>query len=189
MEFHYVSFSPEDTRKLGRKLGRVLAGGDVVCLAGGLGSGKTALAQGIGEGLNVRVPLTSPTFTLIQEYRGHVQGDAVENNQGNNQRNGQGIGRGKDQGYDVRVVHMDLYRLAHPEEAEVIGVGDSFQEDAVVLIEWPEIVRDILPDERLDILIEGNGEMPRKFILRADSDDWAQRWPRLSGGFHEISDD
>lgn len=178
MEIRLISYSPKDTWKLGRKLGKVLAGGDVVCLTGELGSGKTALVQGIGEALGVGVPMTSPTFTLIQEYAGHVR-DCVE---GQDAGPGGGFAERAVPSNAVRVVHMDLYRLAHPEEAEVIGVGDSFQEDTIVLIEWPEIARDILPEGRLEILIEGSGDMPRRFILRANSDDWAERWPDLTGG-------
>ncbi|KLU60137.1 tRNA threonylcarbamoyladenosine biosynthesis protein TsaE [Peptococcaceae bacterium CEB3] len=188
MQWRYTSYSPEDTRKLGLALGRVLTGGDVVCLRGGLGAGKTALAQGIGEGLGLGVPVTSPTFTLIQEYHGRIAEDGPEKNRGEKNENERGVKEGKeDRSEDFKVVHMDFYRLTQPQEAEVIGVSDFFQEDTLVLIEWPDIIEDILPAERLDIRIEGDGEEPRRFTLSADSDEWVRRWQGLGGGIYEVS--
>ena len=123
MDYSVTSLTVEQTREWGKQLGGRLRGGDVVALIGDLGAGKTAFAQGVGEGLGVKGPMTSPTFTLIHEYKGQLKGT------------------------QIRLIHMDLYRLQHPEEAEVIGVEDSFVEDAVCLIEWPEIAEDYLPDE------------------------------------------
>jgi tRNA threonylcarbamoyladenosine biosynthesis protein TsaE len=128
-----------------------LRGGDVVALIGELGAGKTAFAQGVGEAFGVKGPMTSPTFTLIHEY----------------------IGRIKET--EVRLIHMDLYRLQHPEEAEVIGVEDAFQDEAVCLIEWPEIIEDDLPKDRLNVEILGSGDQPREIIFRADEHGWEQR--------------
>jgi tRNA threonylcarbamoyladenosine biosynthesis protein TsaE len=70
---------------------------------------------------------------------------------------------------------MDLYRLQRPEEVEVIGVEDAFVEDAVCLIEWPEIAEDYLPDSRLEVEILGSGESPRQIIFRAREREWEQR--------------
>ncbi|TGE33724.1 tRNA (adenosine(37)-N6)-threonylcarbamoyltransferase complex ATPase subunit type 1 TsaE [Desulfosporosinus sp. Sb-LF] len=153
MDYRVESLSAEQTRAWGKELGRHLRGGDVVALSGDLGAGKTAFAQGVGEMLGVTGPMTSPTFTFLHEYIGQVQGTGTK----------------------VRLIHMDLYRLQHPEEVEVIGVEDAFVEDAICLIEWPEIAKDYLPEDRLDIEILGSGEMPREIILRAQDNDWEQR--------------
>ncbi|HWQ72218.1 MAG TPA: tRNA (adenosine(37)-N6)-threonylcarbamoyltransferase complex ATPase subunit type 1 TsaE [Desulfitobacteriaceae bacterium] len=152
MELTVWSRSAQETNLWGQRLGKLLRGGDVVCLAGDLGSGKTALAQGVGQALKVTVPMTSPTFTLIQEYTGESAGKGID------------------------LIHMDLYRLRQPEELEIIGVMDCFQEEAVCLIEWPEIARDYLPDDILEIWIEGNGEMPRKITFKAMTGDWEERF-------------
>nr|WP_277350714.1 tRNA (adenosine(37)-N6)-threonylcarbamoyltransferase complex ATPase subunit type 1 TsaE [Acididesulfobacillus acetoxydans] len=93
----------------------------------------------------------------------------------------------EDRSENFKVVHMDFYRLTQPQEAEVIGVSDFFQEDILVLIEWPDIIEDILPAERLDIRIEGDGEEPRRFTLSADSEEWVGRWQDLRGGIYEVS--
>ncbi|MHB8072992.1 tRNA (adenosine(37)-N6)-threonylcarbamoyltransferase complex ATPase subunit type 1 TsaE [Desulfosporosinus fructosivorans] len=151
MENKVTSATAEQTRKLGKQLGGCLRGGDVVALIGDLGAGKTAFAQGVGEAFSVKGPMTSPTFTLIHEYSGQIEGT------------------------EVRLVHMDLYRLQHPEEAEVIGVEDAFQENAVCLIEWPEIIEDYLPDDRLIVEILGSGEQPREIIFRAKGSEWKHR--------------
>ncbi len=151
MDNMVTSVTAAQTRELGKQLGGCLRGGDVVALIGDLGAGKTAFAQGVGEAFCVKGPMTSPTFTLIHEYLGQIKGT------------------------EVRLVHMDLYRLQHPEEAEVIGVEDAFQEDAVCLIEWPEIIEDYLPEDRLIVEILGSGEQPREIIFRAKGSDWEHR--------------
>lgn len=152
MELTVWSRSAQETNLWGQRLGKLLRGGDVVCLAGDLGSGKTALAQGVGQALKVTVPMTSPTFTLIQEYSAEITGEGI------------------------RLIHMDLYRLQQPEELEIIGVMDYFQEEAICLIEWPEVARDYLPDDILEVRIEGNGEMTRQITFKALTGDWEERF-------------
>lgn len=156
MDIRIESATAERTRAWGKQLGQRLRGGDVVALIGNLGAGKTAFAQGVGEAFCVKGPMTSPTFTLIHEYSGRIKGT------------------------EVRLVHMDLYRLQHPEEAEVIGVEDAFVEDAVCLIEWPEIIEDYLPEDRLIIEILGSGEQPREIIFRGDDRVWEQRLKHMT---------
>ncbi|EHQ87770.1 tRNA (adenosine(37)-N6)-threonylcarbamoyltransferase complex ATPase subunit type 1 TsaE [Desulfosporosinus youngiae] len=156
MDYEVTSLTVEQTRELGKRLGECLRGGDVVALIGDLGAGKTAFAQGIGEGLGVAGPMTSPTFTLIHEYKGYADES------------------------QIRLIHMDLYRLRHPEEAEIIGIEDAFVDDAVCLIEWPEIAKDYLPDDRLSVEIQGSGDMPREIIFRALDSSWKQRLTFLS---------
>lgn len=130
-----VSTSPQETFDLGKKLGQTLRGGEIICLYGDLGAGKTVFAKGLGKGLGVEAEITSPTFTLIQEYECSTKG--------------------------LQFIHIDLYRLAYPEEAEIIGVRDYFRDDCVCLLEWPEIIEDLLPPDHLQIKIEGSGDSPR----------------------------
>lgn len=141
MEQSIKTLNAQETFNLGEKIGKSLKGGDVVCLYGELGAGKTVLAKGIGQGLGVKEEITSPTFTLIQEY-------TIENS-------------------EIKFIHMDLYRLQYPEEAEVIGVTDYFGDDYVCLLEWPEIISNLLPEDRMEIRIDGSGELPRSIKLTA----------------------
>lgn len=166
MKFTFLSSTPLDTRRFGEHLASLLRGGDVICLIGDLGAGKTALAQGIGEGLKVIGPLTSPTFTLIQEY----PAETAQNK--------------------VRFIHMDLYRLQHIEEAEVIGVEDFFQRDCICLIEWPQIARELMPVDALEIIIDRTGETERKFLINCSDLNWEKRLsPLFVGGNNEVSHD
>lgn len=151
MDYTFKTQSKEATLKLGQSLSHVLQGGDTLCLTGDLGAGKTALAQGIASGLGITAAVTSPTFTFIQEYLVPHQGASL------------------------RLVHMDLYRLQRPEEVEVIGVEDAFQRDVISLIEWPEIAEDYLPEDRLDIQIQGSGEDTRVFTFRFQGESWQER--------------
>lgn len=151
MSLEVQSLSAADTLNLGKQLGKILKGGDIICLVGDLGAGKTVLGKGIGEALGIEEPMTSPTFTFIQEYSGFAQGEVI------------------------RLIHMDLYRLQHPEEVEVIGVEDAFQENSICLIEWPEIARGYFPEERLELCIEGSGEEPRNITFHSCSKAWEER--------------
>lgn len=151
MSLQVQSLSAVDTLNLGKQLGTVLKGGDVICLVGDLGVGKTVLAKGIGEALGIEGPMTSPTFTFMQEYSGCAQGEVI------------------------RLIHMDLYRLKYPEEVEVIGVEDAFQENCICLIEWPEIARDYLPEDRLEVCMEGSGEETRNIVFQLCSKVWEER--------------
>lgn len=129
---------PAATLALGRRLGEKLASGDVVCLKGNLGAGKTTLARGAIEawtGQTEEAP--SPTYTLVQTYDG-VRGE---------------------------LWHVDLYRLKHPDDAWELGLEDAFAE-AACMIEWPERLEDQLPRNRLDIALTPLGE-GRKATLNA----------------------
>lgn len=117
--------SPEETAGVGEKLALLLRAGDVICLNGDLGAGKTRFAQGVACGLGVAGPVTSPTFTLINEYQGRLP-----------------------------LYHMDVYRLTGPLEMEDLGYEEYFYSDGVTLVEWAERVEELLPGERLDIYIK-----------------------------------
>lgn len=118
------------TTALGRRLGERLGAGDVVCLSGGLGAGKTTLARGAIEawtGAAEEVP--SPTYTLVQTYDGEKG----------------------------QLWHVDLYRLKRPDDAWELGLEDAFA-GAACLIEWPERLEGQLPPDRLDITLTPHGE-------------------------------
>lgn len=118
------------TLALGRRLGALLGRGDVVCLSGGLGAGKTTLARGAIEAWTGKAEeAPSPTFTLVQTYEG-AKGE---------------------------LWHVDLYRLKRPEDAWELGLEDAFV-DAACLIEWPERLEGQLPRDRLDIALSPRGE-------------------------------
>ena len=116
--------SVQDTIKFGEKLGKLLIAGDIIFLNGDLGAGKTTLSKSIGEGLGVQEYITSPTFTLINEYEGRLP-----------------------------LYHFDLYRLDSYEELEELGVEDYFYGNGVCLIEWAEKFSEDLPENRLEVWI------------------------------------
>ncbi len=115
--------SPEETREVGKSFAAQLKGGDVVTLAGNLGSGKTQFVVGVCEGLNVRGHVASPTFTFINEYE-------------------------TDFG---KVAHMDLYRISKRAEIAELGVGEYFNENCVCLIEWPDMIVNLLPEKHYEV--------------------------------------
>ncbi len=131
---------PESTSRLGRALGSVAAAGDLVCLWGELGAGKTHLAKAFGAAMGVRETITSPSFILMAEYRGRLP-----------------------------LFHMDPYRLADAADALAGGLIDDRQGEGVTLVEWPERLGDALPTARLDVRIDGSGDEPRTITLAAGS--------------------
>ena len=152
-----ISHSPAQTRRLGARLGNLLQAGDLVCLEGSLGSGKTCLVQGIGQGMGVVESITSPSFTLIAEYRPAPPAPML--------------------------YHIDLYRLhTAVEEARAMGMEDYMLGDGVCVIEWAERAMPILPKERLWISLRHVDESKRGFLIQATGahyDDLLHRF-RLS---------
>lgn len=120
------TFSPEETHALGEKLGREAKPGEVYTLVGDLGVGKTVLTQGIAHGLGIVEPICSPTFTIVQVYE---------------------EGR-------MPFYHFDVYRIGDIEEMEEIGYEDYFYGDGLTMIEWANLIRDILPERHREIIIE-----------------------------------
>ena len=134
------------TESLGKLLGRHAADGDVFCLTGDLGAGKTLLSRGVAEALGVAgEDVTSPTFALMNVY----------------------------QGTELEVRHFDLYRLNRVEELEDIGFSEYAGGDGVTLIEWAELFKDELPEEYLQItlLLDGAG---RKAVLEPKGERYAR---------------
>jgi tRNA threonylcarbamoyladenosine biosynthesis protein TsaE len=132
----FISHSAEQTQRIGERLGRLLQPGDLVCLQGDLGSGKTCMAQGIGRGLGVALPITSPTFIIVNEY-------ALPNQA-------------------HRLYHIDLYRVDSIAEACATGLEEYFYGDDLCVIEWAERAREILPTERLWITLHYLDESKRR---------------------------
>ncbi len=125
----FISRSPDQTRRLGARLGALLQGGEVICMEGPLGAGKTCLAQGVGRGWGTDRTLTSPTFVLIREYE-----------------------RPED---TVRLYHVDLYRISGADEAFGLGLDDFLGDGrAVCLIEWAERARSLMPPEHLWVKLQ-----------------------------------
>lgn len=125
-EIIYETYSPEETRELGRKIGAEAAPGSVYTLVGDLGVGKTVFTQGIAEGLEIEEPICSPTFTIVQVYE---------------------EGR-------MPFYHFDVYRIGDIEEMDEIGYEDYFYGEGVCMIEWANLIEEILPEHRWDITIE-----------------------------------
>lgn len=124
MPYVFDSHSPEDTGRLARELAGKLGPGSVVTLEGDLGAGKTTFAQAFAAGLGVQGIVNSPTFTLIKEYEGEK----------------------------CPFYHMDVYRLT-PEEADELGLEEYFHGDGVSLVEWASRIADLLPEERLELVL------------------------------------
>jgi tRNA threonylcarbamoyladenosine biosynthesis protein TsaE len=133
------------TRALAARLSAAARPGDLICLRGELGAGKTQFAKGFGAGLGVAETISSPSFVLMTEYAGRLP-----------------------------LFHVDLFRLAGAAEALQGGLLDERQLTGVTLVEWPERMGEILPAARLDVLIDGSGDEPRTIILRAGDPDLAR---------------
>ena len=118
--------SPEESFALGEKIGRQARKGQVYTLTGDLGTGKTVFTQGVAAGLGIREPVNSPTFTIVQVYE---------------------EGR-------LPFYHFDVYRIGDIEEMEEIGYDDYFFGEGICLIEWAELIEEILPENRISITIQ-----------------------------------
>ena len=134
-----------ETRALGARLAAVARAGDLVCLVGDLGAGKTQLAKGFAAGLGVTDIVSSPTFVLMSEYEGRL-----------------------------RLFHVDLYRLGDATDALAGGLLDERQLEGVTLVEWAERLGDTLPVARLDVIIDGTGDDPRRIALRSADPGYAR---------------
>ena len=146
-----VSHSLAETQDLGSVLGHLLDGHEVIGLEGELGTGKTSLIQAIGRALGVTAPITSPTFTLVNEYRGR----------------------------DATIYHVDLYRLRSTEEIVQAGIDGCFYADGICLVEWAEKARAILPADHLYIMLEHAGADRRRVSIHGVGDSYRELVVRL----------
>jgi tRNA threonylcarbamoyladenosine biosynthesis protein TsaE len=137
----HITHSAEETMALGRKLAPTLKSARMVILRGDLGTGKTTLVKGIAEGLEAasQEDVTSPTFTLIHEYRGP----------------------------EVNLYHVDLYRIDTPRELDTLGLDELFAEEGnLVLLEWGEKFQRFEKERDIEISIERRGDQERKFSVK-----------------------
>lgn len=132
----YISNSIEDTINIAISLSQYLFAGSVVCLSGDLGAGKTAFAQGMGKGLGVKEHITSPTYTIINEYYS---------------------GR-------IPLYHFDVYRLGNSEEMMELGCDEYLYGEGTTVIEWADNIYDIIPKHRFWITISTAGEPDKRLI-------------------------
>jgi len=142
-ELDIISISAEQTRRMGIRLGKLLSPGDVVCLSGDMGAGKTVFAAGIGQGWGTTHQVTSPTFNLVHAHRRQAD--------------------------HVIFYHLDCYRLERPSDADSIGLDDILDGDGVVVFEWPERIQPVLPKHRLWITFRVLDETRRNLIFQGNS--------------------
>ena len=120
------SFCAEDTYEIGKKIGQEAVPGQVICLYGNLGVGKTVFTKGLADGLGITEPIQSPTFTIVREYE---------------------EGR-------LPFYHFDVYRIGDIEEMEEIGYDDYFFGNGVCMIEWAELIEELIPENSIHVTIE-----------------------------------
>lgn len=135
MVTRFVSKSPADTGIAGYNLARQLKAGAVLAFYGGLGAGKTCFIQGLARGLGVETTVNSPTFTLINEYRG-----------------------------DLTLYHIDLYRITSADEALALGLDECIYGTGITAIEWAEHIEDLLPKGTIRIRLEEGTERNERII-------------------------
>ena len=134
---NYESSSPNDTKRLGERIAKLLQPGDVILLQGDLGAGKTCLAQGIGKGLRVQETVKSSSFVLVNEYHGRLH-----------------------------VYHADLFRLGDPQEVFDLGLEENAR-DGLLLVEWPEVALGELPTDHLLVRLDTTGTNAREITVSA----------------------
>lgn len=150
----------EETRALGEALASVIVRGDVIVLAGNLGSGKTQLAQGIGRGLGVADRVVSPSFVIVREYEGRIP-----------------------------LVHVDIYRLDHVQELHDLGFEEVLDPGRVTLIEWGDRVEGLLPDNRLEMRLRvGTSASTRTIECNIRGPRWAARTGALTRALEQWAD-
>lgn len=144
---HALTKSVGDTRDLAAQVAELARPGDLLVLAGGLGTGKTAFAQGFGRGLGVEEVITSPAFVLVRSYEGRIP-----------------------------MVHLDVYRLDHLQELLDLGVAELLDYGGVTLVEWGDVVSPALPADYLEVTLEmGDAEDERRLAMRPVGRGWPPR--------------
>ena len=141
MVYEFNSRSPENTEKLGTKIGQLVTEGMIVCLSGDLGTGKTTLTKSIAKALDVEEYVTSPSYTIVNEYEGKYP-----------------------------VYHFDVYRINEVEELYEIGYEEYFFGQGVTIIEWASMIMELIPEEAIKIEIERLDDMERQFSITGPDD-------------------
>lgn len=141
----FISKSAEETEEIGKELGKKLKKGQVVSLRGSLGAGKTVLAKGIARALGINEAIVSPTFTIVQEYKGKE-----------------------------KLYHLDIYRLSGDDEFESMGGEEFLYSDGITLIEWSEKIEDMLPDDTLFINITIDENQDRIIEIKGGDDEYSR---------------
>jgi tRNA threonylcarbamoyladenosine biosynthesis protein TsaE len=147
----YQAATAEETQEIARKLGRLVQRGDVLTLAGDLGAGKTTFTQGLGRGLGVKEPVSSPTFTIIKEY---------------------------DDGR-IPLYHMDIYRLGEGALHEDLGYDDYFYGEGVAVVEWAHFLAELLPEDRIELTIRTREDGGRELSFAGTGPRSEQRLKEL----------
>lgn len=132
--------SAEETIAFAEKLGAMLEGGDIIAYKGGLGAGKTTFTRGLAIGMGLPDEVSSPTFALVNEYRGKA----------------------------LTLYHFDMYRIMNEEALETTGFYDYLSDDCVIAVEWSENIADCLPKNIITVTIENIGEDKRRIEVKGD---------------------
>ncbi|MBQ3125101.1 MAG: tRNA (adenosine(37)-N6)-threonylcarbamoyltransferase complex ATPase subunit type 1 TsaE [Clostridia bacterium] len=141
----FESYSYEDTHKIADEIAKNLTGGEFIAMYGDLGAGKTAFVQGLAKSLGIENHITSPTFTIVNEYEGRLP-----------------------------LYHFDVYRIADPDEMYEIGYEEYVDSDGVCIVEWAELIEDLFPNDYYKITIlkdEEKGFDYRKIIFEESGED------------------
>ena len=151
------SRSPEQTRAIAAAMARLARAGDLIVLSGEMGAGKTAFAQGFARGIGIDQPVTSPTYTIVHSY------DAGP----------------------TTLHHADLYRLDHTAEVADLGLDEFLEDDAIVLVEWGDVV-DLGPHVQVELRVcDDADEDARDIIITSSDRSWTGRWERLEAALDE----
>ena len=150
---NFISESPEETQRLGEELGRLAQPGDLFLLVGNLGTGKTCLTQGIAWGLGIQGYATSPSFVVVNQYRGRLP-----------------------------MYHIDLYRLDRIEEVIELGLDDYLYGEGVSVVEWAEKAIEVLPKEHLLIEMSFLSDTSRNLVLKPSGERYVAMLSQLKQG-------
>ncbi len=143
MTYTYKTNSAADTIALGTEVGKRLKGGDLIAYSGGLGAGKTTVTRGISLGMGLGDEVTSPTFALVNEYRGDK----------------------------LSLIHFDMYRINSADDLETTGFFDYMDDNSVLAVEWSENISDELPEDCIRIDIQRTGENSRIITIKTTEGD------------------
>lgn len=140
LTYVYDTNSPEETIALGEQIGKRLKGGELIAYSGGLGSGKTTITRGISKGMGLGDEVTSPTFALVNEYRGNK----------------------------LSLIHFDMYRINSAIDLETTGFYDYMDDDSVLAVEWSENIEEELPEDSIRVDIRRTDDEKRTITIDGD---------------------